>query len=143
MSKRERNICKVCLSSLYLAKVLTTVDDELGSTTINPAVQQCTALIDELLGILPTHRRDVVIARINKARSKLIKKLPNVDSSEATVAALRVFTQSNVKSTVGTRLDFMLVTFKRNLTAMESIAKVDSKRTKALQDLMAQSIKSI
>jgi hypothetical protein len=84
-----------------------------------------------------------MVDKINRARQALVKKLPRVNHTEATCAVLQMFSGGLIKSKVGTRLDFMVNTFKKNAETIERVSDMDSKRTKVLRDMMVAAVRSI
>lgn len=111
----EKNKAKVAYATLIAALVMSNVNKQVGLEGEQPAVQQCTILIDELLAGLEEDRRNLVIGRIQRARLKFVKKAEHTDAASALIAVIQVFAGPTFKSKKGTRFDFIRDTLRKNV----------------------------
>lgn len=81
-----------------------------------PAIQQCTALISEIIDPLPEDIRNVLLFRVNRQRILLTDKVKDIDTGSALIAAIELMCGNTVfKSAPGSRFDFIRQTLRANL----------------------------
>lgn len=115
LTKVEKAKARVCYAVLLTALVMQRVNEQVGITGEQPAIQQCTALIDEIVNPLPENRRGLVLARVQRARIKFYKKAEGADAASALIAVIETVTGPTFKSKVGTRFDFIRSVLRQNL----------------------------
>ncbi len=115
LTRDEKAKARVCYSVLIAALIMDTVNEQVGIGKGQPAVQQCTALIDDLLNPMKEERRNLVLIRIQRARIKFHKIVQKLDSASALIAVIEVITGPTFKSRLGTRFDFIRQTLRENL----------------------------
>lgn len=115
LTKVEKAKARVCYAALLTALVMQRVNEQVGITGEQPAIQQCTALIDDLINPMPEARRAIVLARIQRARIKFYKKAEKADAASALIAVIETVTGPTFKSKVGTRFDFIRAVLRQNL----------------------------
>ena len=107
---------------LVISLLLQTVDKEAGHENAkNPAIDNCTKIMDGLLAAMDEGTRKVALARINAHRVRFTKKVSELTSTSAMIGALRLLTSGYVKARPGTHLHFVIQTFSENLANMEDL----------------------
>jgi hypothetical protein len=143
LTKTEKTKCKVILSllvtSLMLQRVSTAVTDADNEQDL-PAVRECTSMIDELLSDVEPDRRTVMVNRIQLQRMRLTKKVAKLDIAAALVGSLQYLTSGAIKTKPGTRLAFIVETFKQNLEVMEKTIPEHSVSAKEFKKELAKTI---
>ena len=122
LTKQEKAQCKVIFTVIVVSLLLTEADKQTGKDDPeqdNPAVQQCTALVDEILQKKDEKTRKLMVDTIQKARARFTKKVKNLGTAEGVLASIEVLCSDMFKSHPGTRFDFIRGTFKGNLPAMQ------------------------
>lgn len=89
-----------------------------------PAVQQCTLLLSELLDPLPADVRNQIVHAMNKKRILLTSKVEKLDTLSSLVGAIDVITGKYFKSKPGTRFDFIRQTLRENLPVFLAMAQI-------------------
>ena len=122
MNKQRKTECQVIFMLLVISLLLQEVDKEAGDTNPkNPAIDSCTAMIDDLLRKQDEATRALMIKRIDAHRIRFTKKIGELTSTSGLIGALRLFTSGYVRSKPGTRLDYIIQTFAGNLANMEEL----------------------
>jgi hypothetical protein len=115
LTKDEKNKARVCFAVLITALVMQRVNQQVGITGEQPAIQQCTALIDDIVNPMTGERRQLVVHRIQRQRIRFAVKVEKTDSASALIGAIDVLTSDTFKSKLGTRFDFIRQTLRQNV----------------------------
>lgn len=122
MTKQRKTECQVILILLVVALLLQEIDKKAGDENAkNPAVEQCTQMIDGLLRRQDDATRAAMIKRIDAHRIKLTKRIGLLDTASGLIGSLRLLTGGYVRSSPGTRLHYIISTFHGNLSNMEQL----------------------
>jgi hypothetical protein len=116
LTKREKAHVKIIVILAAVGLLLEGISKK--STFIegdSPAAQQIGAQIDEILKSYKEDRRQQIIAKVQKTRIRLTKSVKNLQVENAFIGALDVLTDGTVKTKTGTRMDFIVQTFRTNL----------------------------
>jgi hypothetical protein len=146
LTKKEKAQCKVILAllvtSLLIQRVGSKVLDENTEQDL-PAVVECTNMIDEILRDMEPARRDLAIQKIQTHRIRLTKKVAKFEVSACLVGALQYIASGKIKTKPGTRLDFIVQTFSKNLEVMQKTVPEHSQTANEFQQELAKAINAI
>jgi hypothetical protein len=122
MTKQRKTECQVIFMLLVISLLLQEVDREAGDENAkNPAVDQCTRMMDDLLARVDEQTRRAMIERIQQYRVRFTKKVANITTTSGLIGALRLLCGGFVRSKPGTRLNYIIQTFAGNLSNMEKL----------------------
>jgi hypothetical protein len=123
LSKLEKAQAKVVFATTVLGHAIQHVDIELGADatkqSTNPAVQQCMELISDILDSKDPERRTAMVDRVMLMQKRLTKKVRKLDKGSVLIGFMQFFVSGTIKHKVGTRLDFIIETFKTHLPLIE------------------------
>lgn len=111
----EKRRVQVCFGLIVVALILQKADKEAEAEQDNPAVQQIAILLSELVDERPEEARQAMRDQINRRRGLFSKKVEKYATASALVGALETIT-TVYKTKPGTRLAFIIDTFKKNLS---------------------------
>jgi predicted house-cleaning noncanonical NTP pyrophosphatase (MazG superfamily) len=133
LSNHNQKVAKVCFAFTIVALVLRKLKEiaEMPDDQEDPAISQCIALIDDILEALPTSERNLVVERINHARVSFTKNVRTLPAEAGLIGCLEVVTSGMFKTKVGTRLDYIVATFKSNLEMIREHTEYDERQAKA------------
>lgn len=144
LTKRDKAEAKIILSLLVVGLLLEGVNNESGGKDSNPAVSQITHYIDELLEHHEdAERRNTIINKVQKTRVKLTQRVKDIDKGSALIGAMRHLTTMNVKVAQGTRLDFIISTFAKNLKTIEEGIPYNAEKSRKFEIAMRGVVNSI
>lgn len=109
---------QIVFGVMIVALLMQRLDQESGILKKNPdyrnlAVEQCTALIDEILAAMPEPARNAVLHRVNVMRERLTKRTYKLHVFNSFLGALDVVC-TNYKTRPGTRFDFLVNALRTN-----------------------------
>lgn len=122
MNAKTKKECQVIFMMLVISLLLQAVDKEAGDENAkNPAIDNCTKIIDALLVKQNDETRNLMLKRIDTHRIRFTKKVSELTSTSAVIGALRLLTGGYVRAKPGTHLHFVIQTFGENLANMEEL----------------------
>lgn len=145
LTKQQQAMAKVCFSFTIVALVLRKLKEiaDIPDDTRDPAISQCVALIDDILEPLEENERKAVIDRVNKARRSFSKSVHHYPAEAGLVGSLEVVTSGLFKTRVGTRLDYIVNTFAKNLDSIKENMEYDEQKASAFASKFKKTIKRI
>lgn len=121
LNRQQKAKCQVSFILVIVSLLLEQARKEANEETPNAAVSECAAMIDTLVKSTPEGiTRNEMLRRINLARVRLTKRTADLTTTSAVIGSLRLLTGGYVKSRPGTRLNYIIDTFKANLPGMEA-----------------------
>jgi hypothetical protein len=116
LSKDDTVKGQIIFGVLIVALLMKRLDKESGiidrdPTYQNLAVEQCTALIDEILLGIPEPRRSQILHRVEVLRERLTKRTYKLHVFNSFLGALNVLC-TNYRTRAGTRLDYLVNGFR-------------------------------
>ncbi len=126
---------------MVIALLLKETDKQAGcdEAYVNPAVTQCVNLMDELFAMNDEPARNEMVNRITKHRKKLTAKVADFATINCLVGSLELYTSGFIASRPGTRLDYVIQTFRTNLPAIKRSLPTDEKQiAEASKELKAR-----
>jgi hypothetical protein len=122
MNAKTKKQCQVVFMMLVVSLLLKQTDREAGDEHAkNPAIDNCTKIMDGILESMPDDTRGLALKRIDAHRIRFTKKIGELTTTSAVIGALRLLTSGYVKAKPGTHLHFVLQTFGENLANMEEL----------------------
>lgn len=144
MNKQRKKECQVIFMLLVTSLLLQEADKEAGeSSSNNPAVSQCIAVIDMLLKKQDDHTRNMMVERIQSNRIRFTKNVENLTTSSSLIGALRLLTSDYIRTKPGTRLDFIIQTFKGNLKNMELLITFRESDAQEFQTKLKEAVQKV
>lgn len=143
LSQRNKAECKVSFALVIVALLLQRVDKETKSQQDNPAVKQCITQIDELFAGKDAETRKAMENRINLIRTRFTKKVSNIGTTEGLIGSIRVLTGGLFRTRAGTRFDYIVITFRNNLSNMEKTLSFKEQDAKIFEKELRKAIQSI
>lgn len=144
MTKQRKTECQVIFMLLVISLLLQEVDKQAGDANPkNPAISQCTSMMDDLLKKSDDATRDAMIKRIDIHRVRFTKKIGKLAATSGLIGALRVFTGGYVRSKPGTRLNYIINTFAENLANMEELIPFNKDETVLFEKEFKIAVKKI
>lgn len=144
LSKRNKAKAKVVFTLLVVSLLLEKTDNDVNKTDeVNPAVSQCTTMIDELLKSVPIAEREQIIAKVQTARIRFTKKIGKFATTDGLIGALQLLTSGYIKTKKGTRLDYIVNIFQENLDAISGAIPHDKKQSDSFTKLFKFAVNAV
>jgi len=119
LTKTERTKGRVVYAALIFGLLMQRACKAAGLSEDQPAVQQSTLLISELLDPLAEDVRAQMLRNIQKQRILLTADTEKMDVGSALLGVINVLCSDTFKSRPGTRFDFMRQTIRQNREVFE------------------------
>lgn len=137
LDRKTKAKAKAVLALLVISLLMQEIDKKLGRDEDNPAVSHVVAYIDEVMAPMSAELKAAVHHRVNRARKRLTAKTADFELSDGLIAAMRLLTGGMFKTRPGTRLDYIVGTFRENLKNIEmSIPKNEDQVNKFKHQLL-------
>lgn len=127
LPKRTKAEAKVITALMVIALLLQKIDERTGGNSAdNPAVNHIVAYIEEVTQRWDDKTKAAALHRISRARKRLTAKTADLDLAVGIVGAMRVLTGSMFRTKPGTRLDYIVAVFRKNLIEIEATFSPDA-----------------
>lgn len=146
LNKKNKQQCQLVFLMLVVSLLITEQEKSLGKTEgNNPAVSNCTAMIDE---IFAAHAKDeptihAMHKRINAHRVRFTKRVKDIPINAGLIGALELLTSDFIKSKPGTRFDFIVGTFRTNLSNIKRTVDYDEEHAAEFKKLFKKAVITI
>lgn len=143
LNRKNKKQCQIVLAMLVPALLMQKSDTDAGlDPTKNAAVTSCMNMIDEIFASHADDQPtiDAMRKRIDAHRVRLTKKVAKFDTVDGLIGALQLLGSGFIKSKAGTRLDFILATFKANVANMKIVMPYSQEQADEFEDLFKKAI---
>jgi hypothetical protein len=131
LTNKEKTHAKLCVLLTVCGILFQKIGDKSSlSSGDNPAAENLAKQIDEILETYEPVRRKLLIYKIQIGRARLLKSIGNMSVESAFIGSLRVLTDGTVKTTKGTRLDWITQTLRKNLSSIEQNTNFEVKEVR-------------